>query len=178
MLFTDIVECDDCPFSPDNVKESGSLFPCSSHPDSWHPCQWMENYEGMTCEQVVAYENKRYTDWENRVEEQERRKREAELKKKAVSDKRTQTRRQNSDLNKEIARLRNRIKKRENAISQLEILQESINFANRMTGQAEQDLNISQIVILRQEIRNDVERIGVLMEERKRRNAARRQNND
>ena len=178
MLFVEIEECDDCPFAPDNVKESGSLFVCDNwNPDTYHPCQWPEKWGNLTCEQVVDSENKRYKAWRDRVDAENERKREKELKKREINDKRERTKLENIGINRDIKRLRKRIRLREERISDMESYVESINFAERVVNHSETVYTNPNIEVLKQLNIEESKQLEELIKERNRRNNERRKQN-
>lgn len=180
MLFTDVDDCSICPFSRENENLSLSEYICNGHPDSYHPCEWMEKYEGMTCSEVVSsvessmHEAELY--WERRYLAEK----EKEEKKAIIAAQRNQSRLENYSLNKEIQRYRKAIKQREASIYRIVSYRSAFNFADTMMGQgklkerAEIEKEIPQVAVWREEIERYKFKLDELIKERNKRNRERR----
>lgn len=180
MLFSEVDDCSICPFSRENENISDSEYICNGHPDSYHPCEWMEKYEGMTCIEVVSsVENSMHEAevyWERKYMEEQAR---AE-KKSEIAAQRRKSRLENYSLNKEIQRYRKAIKQREDSIYRLVSYRSAFNFADTMMGQSklkereEIENEIPQIAVWREEIERYKLKLDELIKERNKRNRERR----
>ena len=180
MLFTEVDDCSICPFFCDNEKISHSEYICNGSPDSYHPCEDMDKYEGMTCTEVVYFVEESMHEaelyWERRYLEEK-----THLEKKAaIAAQRNKSRLENYSLNKEIQRYRKAIKQRENSIYRLVSYRSAFNFAGTMIGQsklkerAEIENEIPQIRVWREEIERYKIKLDELIKERNKRNRERR----
>lgn len=176
MLFSEVDDCDICPFNVNNADRYGSEFSCNGSCDCSHPCEFMEDYEGMTIEEVVAKENERIYKAEAYAEKiwlakQAKKEHNAEM-----ARKRQQTRLENLCINKEITRLRRVIRKREEAIDSLYSLQNAVAFTNAMMEGREMKKveECEQIKAWRLANEGDKKKLAELLKERERRNRERR----
>ena len=176
-LFENVDDCSICPFSA--VEGNADIFnvsqPCYGHPDYYMPCQWMEKYKGMTNQEAVAFENKRYLKQRENAEKL-RQKRELEEKKKQESiEKRKKTRRANSDINTEIAMLRKRVQKRTEYMNKLEWFFGSVNAVNNLFREEMNNVDVSdKIRYYENQNKEDSLRIEELIKERNRRSRERK----